>query len=355
MTELFRQAAQWFPMTAKLIPWNPIKGFRAEAFANMPFLVQGAILSRLLIGLLRVAADAPALNPNLVPEEDKWNTFLERTFMEAFGTLGTFVALQAGQDIAAKAIESGWKGIHPNTLLEGLTHQAKSLKLSTNELEQIGQALQKTFHSSDLSKASNILAKKLYDTGKGELVDFERHLANQTLMNKIHLPVHMFFRKANWAGLGVLATGMVASVVFSGPIWQALNDTLVRNRLIPSILKRFRKEAVSPSKLSLVSSAPLEANTISPFNRPVIPQLQSTPSSSPSASYPPLYSSPALATTFRPQKQQLSTKQSVPTPTPLTPVNPGPSNTRSSYPLPQSPPYYSFKEPSMALYRGGGV
>jgi hypothetical protein len=236
------------PATLKLMPWLPKNGWRAS-LANVPELLGMTILGRELIGLTRIGADWPTLNPNDISDRKKTDTLLERVFTEGIGTIAGFGVLQAAQDVTGGLLSTLFKGLHPKQWLESIGN------LPASQKQQVEQALLKTFKVDSLDKVKNPLTHLLYGT-KGNLAAFQNHLDNPELFKAVEAPFKQAFKQVNRANALLLAVGMAVNVAFTGFFWQKLNDGLVREKVIPGLLNLmgYSKDEEGAEESSLGSS-----------------------------------------------------------------------------------------------------
>lgn len=237
------------PATLKLMPWLPKNGWRAS-LANVPELLGMTILGRELIGLTRIGADWPTINPNEISGRKKADTVLERVFTEGFGTVAGFAVLQAAQDVTGGVLSNVFKGLHPKQWLESVGN------LPLGQKQQIEQALLKTFKVDSLDKVKNPLTHLLYGT-KGNLSAFQTHLDNPELFKAVEAPFKQAFKQVNRANALLLVAGMAVNVAFTGFFWQKLNDGVVREKVIPGLLNLmgFPKDVDEATKKAEVGSS----------------------------------------------------------------------------------------------------
>jgi hypothetical protein len=282
-------AERLIPNTTKL---NPFK------LDGLLFLLSTGMLGRFGVGVTRTVADTPTLNSNedQTPQE-KTNIQLERFFMEFLGVPANFLALKLCEDLGAY-VAMGVDGVlgglfknlpwgnqlHPahllktlDPLLDSATEKAEKLQIAKAllmtyqepyrrevhdwasrksmpavlpfwllvsdgiTLEQIKQCLKQDCHS--LARVFNNNAKldtfmqclnklnQFCHNGKG--------LNNETLEQrhpKTFKALNRHFRHNNIkTNLFILGTGLIGSTLFSGFVWQKLNDSVVRKRLVPAI------------------------------------------------------------------------------------------------------------------------
>lgn len=277
------------PILARLWPFHPL---------NALFLIQSGIAMRELVGATRIVADAPIINPNNISKRDKWRTMLERFFMDALGTTGGFVVLQAAQD-GFDALYSGMHAGHPETLLHRLPkeHQGPIL-----------EALKQTFGFKDVEKPGRLLYQTLYKganlhqftevlkkNGHADLVKLINPGSLKLPANETGKLVQQFFKHhGNW-GVGAVLTGVAANTLIAGILWQYLNDNWFRKKVVPKLLDKMGIPETPmlpgqlPYKPFLLASQPLQAplagaNTIMP-TRSSLPKL-GTPAYRPSAALP---------------------------------------------------------------------
>jgi hypothetical protein len=211
-----------WPIAAKL---NPL-----PLTEKLPYLLGAVIVARTAVGLTRIAADNPAWNPTPESQQDKVSTFLERVFMEGLGTMGTFLVLHAGQDVAANVIELVRPALRPSALLDSL----KANHLSPQALTQVTETLARTFKTEvNTLETSPVLARVIYD--KANLHTFQTLLNDKALWHTIQAPVEQHFARLNQHALPALASGLVLSTVFGGVGWQWLNDNVVRKSVVPQL------------------------------------------------------------------------------------------------------------------------
>lgn len=216
---------------------------------DVRYLLGAAILSRLAVGLSRCIVDFPwsaagrlraAKNEPISPgsEEtvsDRFKSFEERCFMEMLGTPVHVLSLQLTQDGVSKLLEkTPWlKAPH--------IEQVKKLaNLSGPEAEVIGQALKEI-------NPTHVLARAIYKpkelTGQLNQVMAKTLEGFQSQLGKKSIPkaVEQAVSKTIWGWqqriLGgsalCLMSGVLASALFSGIIWQRINDGILSKRVIP--------------------------------------------------------------------------------------------------------------------------
>ncbi|MDX2085975.1 MAG: hypothetical protein SFZ03_11370 [Candidatus Melainabacteria bacterium] len=249
-------------MTSMLIPLGGQLG------RKIPFLIKSAMLTRSLVGVLRIIADTPAWNPNPVPKRDKIRNQLERVFIEVVGTMGGFFSLQICQDVTAKALEAFRPRLAPRALLEDL------LKSGTPKpvLQAVENSLSHVFETKDLGTTRGSLFARVY--GRATLSDFADHFA-KTLqqpewfrieqghgVGRLAPEVNRYFARINRAGSAVVATGLLVGAYLSGTVLQTLNDRWFRNGLE----KRWadwilRREGESPMEEASAEVAPAPSFT----------------------------------------------------------------------------------------------
>ena len=229
-----------FPTVATFIP----KANRD----SLTFLLASSMLGRFLVGAMRCVADYPTRNTKKDESDDqKVQTFSERLFMEGLGVPAGFLFIALGQDAGFKIAQKLHPQSHPKAFLEkhkGLNTPdiqkafifTFNQKMSVKDLE----ALTPKDVQERLNAIKNPLHKNLFEAGKQHrFVQALEHLNRD-----IKLPsdqwksIETFFRSNNlktnsYAMLG----GLVFSTLFSGIVWQWLNDGVLRKKIEPPLVK----------------------------------------------------------------------------------------------------------------------
>lgn len=235
-----------FPITAKLSPINK---------ANLPYLLQTAILTRLAVGAARISENSPKRNQTseMTPEEKK-KAFAERCFVEIVGTLGYILLLHLGQDFASHILEHINKPFIP-TIREKAIQEIMQKK-SDIPLKQFENAFDEV-----IGTKTKGLVGRIVNLRK---VPWSKDLAGSNLRSlaiKLDLPFEEFMRRAPkvlskeypYKANKMFNIAIVFSVFFSAIIGgygtQWVNDTFI-NRY----LKKRYPEKVPEGFLSLASS-----------------------------------------------------------------------------------------------------
>jgi hypothetical protein len=235
-----QRCADAFPTVATFIP----KANRE----SLTFLLASSMLGRFLVGAMRCVADYPTLNTKKDDSDDqKVQTFSERLFMEGLGVPAGFLFIALGQDAGFKLAEKLHPQSHPNAFLQNNT-VLNTLDIKKAFIYTFNQKMSKkdleALHPKDvqerLNAIKNPLHKNLFEAGKQHrFVEALEHLNPD-----IKLPpaqwksLETFFRSNNlktnsYAMLG----GLVFSTLFSGIVWQWLNDGLLRKKIEPPLVK----------------------------------------------------------------------------------------------------------------------
>jgi hypothetical protein len=215
-------------MTGMLIP------FGRQVAHKFPFLIKSAIITRSFVGMLRILADTPRLDPTPKPERDKIRNQLERGFIEIVGTLGGFVSLQFSQDVAAKFIELVNPRVRPAKLMDSLK---RNTAIDAESLNLVEKTLKEIFNRSDLKPAQNSLFDRIY--GKANLTEFAEKLNRPDLfrivegegVGKLAKEVNQYFAHLNGMGTMVIMAGLMSGAYLSGTVLQDLNDNWFRGGL----------------------------------------------------------------------------------------------------------------------------
>jgi hypothetical protein len=251
---------------------------------SIGFLLASSMLGRFAVGITRCVADWPTLNTRTDQnEEDKTDTELERLFMEGLGVPANFLAIALGQDVGFKVGQTVSMPLYD--VLEPYRHTgnhplyAKAMlatfrsDISPETIQQLSGAKVKE----GLQGVYNPLHKTLYEDAK-----INRFVAAlETFAGKnFKMPTQeakrfsQYFKNNNIkTNLFGIMGGMVASTLFSGVVWQWLNDTVIRKRIVPPLGIRlesrlFRKQ---PPVLHTPETPAQPANTIVAFQRPPTP------------------------------------------------------------------------------------
>ena len=241
-----------FPTVMTFIP-------RANA-ESLAFLLASSMLGRFLVGLMRCVADYPTLNTKKDDTEDqKVQTFSERLFMEALGVPANFLFIALGQDLGFKMAEKLHPQSHPGIFLQRNPH------FNTSDFQK---AFFYTFHPkqpletlSNLSPEAiqhgvqtlqNPLHKNLFHGAKQHRFWEALHHLNPTLqLSQADMgQLARFFRSNNLkTNAYPILTGIVASTLFSGFLWQWLNDGLLRKKIEPRLVKVTRPRIFKHAKI----------------------------------------------------------------------------------------------------------
>jgi hypothetical protein len=187
-------------------------------------------------------------------EINRRRNFLERIFIEFVGTImASYVFLQTSQDITAKILETAFKDkLKPENLLNA----AKNLEnpLSAEELAKFEGVLKtafcrdKQFKGMGLDDAKHVIYSKIY--GDGNLYKISENLKANNLERLLTLKEGAIdhensllgkeFEKQwgllNPLGVATVLVGAVGSAWLSGAPVQWANDTLFRDKGMPTIL-----------------------------------------------------------------------------------------------------------------------
>lgn len=252
-----KQCADALPTVATFIP----KANRD----SLTFLLASSMLGRFLVGAMRCVADYPTLNTKEKDSDDeKVQTFSERLFMEGLGVPAGFLFIALGQDAGFKTAQKLHPQSHPKAFLE--KHKGLNTldiqkafiftfnqKMTVKDLED----LTPKDAQERLNAIKNPLHKNLFEAGKQHR--FVKALEH--LNRDIKLPsdqwksLETFFRSNNlktnsYAMLG----GLVSSTIFSGIVWQWLNDGLLRKKIEPPLVK-IVKPIIFKNKTNVVLNA----------------------------------------------------------------------------------------------------
>jgi hypothetical protein len=233
-----------FPVLSTFIP-------KANA-ESLTFLLTSAMLGRFLVGATRCVADWPTLNTkeNETPNQ-KTDTALERVFMEGVGVPANFAAIALGQNAGFRLGEFISPNSRPenfiNTLDESLSpHYKRAMVYTFNTgtskrpitLNDVN-ALNATELEKALQAITNPLHKTLYENAK---INRFTDALDELLPKDTPLPlkdvksIAGFFKSNNLrTNICGITGGMVASTLFSGIVWQWMNDTLIRKHLVPPL------------------------------------------------------------------------------------------------------------------------
>lgn len=252
------------PFTSKM---NPFDG----TGNNLKYLIATGMFSRCLVGLTRIIADAPVINPNQYSDREKTRNFFERIFIEVGGTfLGTFVALHACMDVASK----GFAALDPHLAPKQLLEKVKP-HLDTKSYERFTRVVTDTFATPlhHLDKPRNVLFQAVY--GNANLHHFRQQLQVaglghmvQThqghLVGKTSQDIGAYFKRLNQRSALVVLAGVLGSAYISGAPIQWMNDHWLRQGLGPWLLTRLYGKDASPSAQSASVKQPMKQDTLPP-------------------------------------------------------------------------------------------
>jgi hypothetical protein len=251
--------------------------------AGFTFLLTSGILTRTVIGVTRVVADAPPLNPLPIPEKDKDRTFLERMFTEGVGSLAlTYGVLYVVQDIAAKGVQTLDKTLAPARLID-----ACKPHLDEDQLAQFTQAVTQAFggEKAKLNLTHNAIYHNLY--GQGKIAHLATLLKQPELLRseggfaqgKLAEAVTPYFKNLNGKGVFCLMAGTGFSAWLSGGPLQAWNDGWFRNNVTLKVLDAYThwKEQHQPAAVApKPTTSPQSPVVAQPTPPPVRPQPGNT-------------------------------------------------------------------------------
>lgn len=276
------QLAAW-PITRML---NPLSGARA-----VKYLLGSVVAARLVVGVARIIADWPANNPTDAPKQDKVTTFLERVFMEGFGTVGTFLVLHATQDAVANLLERFDKKLHPTHVLnqwQGALSPQGFHKATQGLAVAMGYPATTTEQAlNHLKQHHNSLAKTLYYGA--DIAHLRQYLALDPNLAKQALPVaEAYFARLNVMGKLPLLAGLAGSALFGGWGWQKINDTWFRKHIVPPLAKPWAEhwqqaedaKYGSPAPVALAPSVLAAPSLPLPKVAPAVSPVRATPSPS---------------------------------------------------------------------------
>lgn len=214
------------PITSKLDPRNR---------ANLLYMAETAVLTRLAIAGMRTWQNAPSKNKN--PDasmQEKYNSLTERLFIEILGTSGYMLAMHFGSDMLAKAMEAR-DSLNPKKMLESLKD------VSPEEWKVVKDAVFKVYGENP----QGIIARVLY--GKANLSNLAQALSPSKLMENPAVRTHLeqFATKLNRAGSMAILSGIGTGVLFGGVIVQWLNDRFIGPVVEPFLARIFGWEGKS--------------------------------------------------------------------------------------------------------------
>lgn len=232
---------------------------------------------------MRCVADWPTLNTKEdTSQDDKTKIEAERIFMEGLGVPANFAFIALGQDLGFKLAERLHPQSHPAYFL------AQNPKLNTPEVAQSFlytfdqkrslEALKSMSHEEvmhALQAVKNPLHKNLFEKAKQHRFvetmkqikpDFQMPLADMETLVR-------FFRGNNLkTNTYAMIGGMTLSTLFSGLVWQWLNDGLIRKHLVPPIVKT-TKPLIFGTKTSMETSPTYSDSQTESLSRPLGHQI----------------------------------------------------------------------------------
>ena len=237
------------PITAKLVPKSK----------NLLYLLEAAAVSRLNIGAFRVLQNSPdKYQSNNLTEYQKRKSYLERIFIELFGTAGYMVVLHGAQDFVSKLFYESNPDFIPPQLdqkmpLSELTH-AQTSKVNDIMIDVFGSERnggQKALHP------EGIISRVLYGAEKTDAVTgnkFTQKATLSTLRERLSLAldkktlkvveekfikpsVEPYVRKLYKASSVSVLAGVVASAVFGGVVIQWINDNIFAPVFVPALVR----------------------------------------------------------------------------------------------------------------------
>jgi hypothetical protein len=233
-----------FPITAKLSPNK----------TNLPYLLQTAIITRLVVGAARISENSPKRNQtNEMTPEEKKKAFAERCFVEIFGTLGYILLLHLGQDLASHVLERINKPLIP-TLRSKAIEEIKQKK-SDLPLDKFIAAYDEVIGTETKGLVGRIVHPHKVSWSKDQISSTLRSLAA-----RMEIPFAEFMKRAPEAlrkdyhhkANRIFNIAIVFSVLFSATLGgfgiQWLNDNIINN-----YLKKRYPEKVPAGFLSLSS------------------------------------------------------------------------------------------------------
>lgn len=260
-SSLKQRFAEAFPTVVTFIP---------KANRNsLTFLLASSMLGRFLVGVMRCIADYPTLNTKKEETNDqKVQTFSERLFMEGLGVPAGFLFIALGQDAGFKLAEKWHPQSHPHAFLKANPHLntpdlQKAFLYTFNQTLSLAdlKSLAPEALTPQLQHIKNPLHKNLFECGKQHrFVEALEHLNPNITLPKTHWDsIQTFFRSNNlktnsYAMLG----GLICATLFSGVVWQWLNDGLLRKKIEPPFVKAtepiiFKEASQKPTKTATFS------------------------------------------------------------------------------------------------------
>ena len=274
------------PNTVKLNPFST---------EGLIFLLTTGMMGRLMVGTTRTVADAPLLNPNEDQSpQQKTSIQLERVFMEFVGVPINFLVLKFCEDLGEYASMGVDRQLLPKLgTLFGKPNWVNSINpghwlnqlegLSDNDKTLIAQGLVYTFNPAyrktliELKKHEALTAtdtpcfeklpslsfeacqKLLLDDWHSLSKNFNDGAKLSTLLEGLtklsaSVPAASTFSLDTFkttsaygllekrfasnnikTNLFLLGAGTIGSTVFSGVIWQYLNDSFIRKKMVPAV------------------------------------------------------------------------------------------------------------------------
>ena len=251
-SDFTKQCAEAFPTVATFIPKANLE--------SLTFLLASSMLGRFLVGAIRCVADYPTLNtkPNET-DDQKVQTFSERLFMEGLGVPAGFVFIALGQDLGFKLAQK----LHPQSHPQELLQKNKTLQIADiqkafvytfnrqHSLQEL-QAMSPQDVTRLLKEIKNPLHKNLFENAKQHrFVEALEGLNPAIKLSEADWKnLEGFFRSNNlktnsYSMLG----GLVFSTLFSGVVWQWLNDGFLRKKIEPPLVK-VTKPVIFKKKIS---------------------------------------------------------------------------------------------------------
>lgn len=214
---------------------------------NLLYLLEIAAVTRLLIGGLRVAQNSPSsYKTNDLTVFQKRKSFLERCFIELFGTGGYMIMLHFGQDMMSKLFEAQTSYAPPQmkTPLSEMTRPQMQkvngimLDVFGRDREGIISRVLYGVNKHDPVTGRIINQKATYSTLKDKLgnvfdADMMAKLEEKFLAPKVEPYVRKLYRASS---VSVLA-GVLGSALFGGIVIQWLNDNIFSPVCVPALVR----------------------------------------------------------------------------------------------------------------------
>ncbi len=209
-------------------------------------MLKAAIVTRFLIGLLRIEENIPtAKRKPQLSQEAKYTSFYERVFMEAFGVPFHVFNLYAFQDIFAKLFQDSFLKLPLNNLL--------NQNIPKPYRKTVENAMQEVYRSHKNLVARQVYGGKLasgiplngaFGAVKRKLVD---ELKDPKLAQGLDNLLVKYQRRIAFSSAGALALAVIISAYLSGYVLQWLNDNVVAKRVIPWVLKNTGVQQLPPN------------------------------------------------------------------------------------------------------------